>query len=333
MTNGSEFVKFLSETFFNQYKPCQLYINNNSQTEIKNGYSFNNINSINVIRIFWDKRINTIVSMFSNCNKIIEIELSKFDASEVTSIDSMFLGCSSLSYINFSYFNTSNVNMMNSVFYYCSSLITLDLSNFDVSEVSQIGNMFSYCEKLEYINFKKAQFREGIFNTDMLLSAYEKLMVCLEKENSVFSTLKNTKRIYSNNNNSYQEKLYICYSKESPFNNKFICDICGNNYYIKNNVPNDNTYMNCCEEIEGYYLDKIDLNFKPCYISCKICKINGDYYTNNCIECKEEYKYEINISNSNFKNCYITNIFQTIISETNMNKYESTLIHNENQLL
>ena len=40
--------------------------------------------------------------------------------------------------------------------------------------------MFSYCEKLEYINFKKAQFREGIFNTDMLLSVYEKLMVCLE---------------------------------------------------------------------------------------------------------------------------------------------------------
>ena len=194
MTNGSQIIKYLSEEFFNKFIPCQLYINNNSQTEIKYEDLFDNINSINIIRIIWDKSINTTVSMFSNCNKIIEIDLSKFDASEVISMNNMFSGCSSLSYINFSYFNTSNVNMMNSVFYYCSSLISLDLSNFDVSEVSQITNMFSYCEKLEYINFKKAQFRKGIFDTDMLLSAYEKLMVCLEKENSVFSTLTNKKK-------------------------------------------------------------------------------------------------------------------------------------------
>ena len=45
---------------------------------------------------------------------------------------------------------------------------------------------------------------------------------------------------------------------------------------------------------------------------------------NNCVECKDDYKYEINISNSDYKNCYINNPFEIITSEINVLNIETT---------
>ena len=77
----------------------------------------------------------------------------------------------------------------------------------------------------------------------------------------------------------------------------------------------------CYKYKEGYYFDDIELNYKPCYFSCKECYIGGNETEHNCIECKEEYKYKFNISN--YKNCFMNIIIDL---ETN------TIFEKENEI-
>ena len=70
---------------------------------------------------------------------------------------------------------------------------------------------------------------------------------------------------------------------------------------------NNNTYyINCVNE---EYL------YRHCYNTCKTCEIEGNETHNNCLKCKDNFVYKINISNSIYKNCYINNPFD-IINET-----------------
>ena len=109
-------------------------------------------------------------------------------------------------------------------------------------------------------------------------------------------------------NNSFHEE-YKCYMKNSTLYNKYTCNICGNNYLKKYQLYNDNNnlYINCFESKDYYYLDEIDWNYKECYNSCLTCEINGNETNNNCLKCKDEFIYELTISNG-YKNCYLNNL-------------------------
>ena len=217
----------------------------------------------------------------------------------------MFSGCSSLSSLDLSNFITSSVTNMYRMFYRCSSLTSLDLSNFNTSSVTTMNYMLRNCEKLEYINLKFASINPNIISSNLFSNLPSKLTVCSENEE--------WKEIF--------DLLYIqyinCINKESSFNingniNKIkcfknnnteienACQICGNNYFEINVI--NNTYINCYEYKEGYYFDDIELNYKPCYSSCKKCDKNGNKIEHNCIECKEEYIYEFNLLI--YKNCF-----------------------------
>ena len=95
-----------------------------------------------------------------------------------------------------------------------------------------------------------------------------------------------------------------CFKPIKDLNNA--CKICGNNYFKKNVIINNITYIICYEYKEGYYFDDNDFNYKPCYSSCKKCNKSGNKTEHNCIECKEEYIYEFNFSI--YKKCFIYNI-------------------------
>ena len=71
---------------------------------------------------------------------------------------------------------------------------------------------------------------------------------------------------------------------------------------MENDPLNLGEYFNCYKEINGYYLDRINLIFKKCYYTCESCDIKGDIINHNCLKCNEEYSFEIN--KNNFKNCY-----------------------------
>ena len=101
---------------------------------------------------------NAFYNRDNNGNNInrINLDLSEFDTSNVTSMAGMFYdsqGYSNfLTYINLSSFNTEKVTNMDCMFYYFSGytffeigIETLDLSSFNTSNVTSMKNMFLGC--------------------------------------------------------------------------------------------------------------------------------------------------------------------------------------------
>ena len=95
------------------------------------GYILIENNKINNITLIWENKLDTSEELFMDIESIIEIDLSKFDSSKITSMRKMFSGCTNLQNINFSNFNTSSVINMSYMFENCNSLSSLDLSYFE----------------------------------------------------------------------------------------------------------------------------------------------------------------------------------------------------------
>ena len=112
---------FGSANYINEpLKVKEIIINNISQNDIKRIYDLNT--NENEIKLIWDIKLTTTSSMFDTCKYIIEIDLSNFDASEVTEMNNMFCSCSSLTSINLSNMETSKVSNMLATFEGCQSL-------------------------------------------------------------------------------------------------------------------------------------------------------------------------------------------------------------------
>lgn len=86
--------------------------------------------------------------MFSGCWALQGLDLSYFDAENVTDMSYMFAGCQSLSALDFTYFNTSNVTNMSGMFDNCEALESLDITSFDTGSVENMNSMFAGCANL-----------------------------------------------------------------------------------------------------------------------------------------------------------------------------------------
>ena len=115
---------------------------------------------------------NNLLSIFTYeiRHKIISIDLSKFDSSNLGTMDSMFSSCFSLESIDFSNFDFSKVSGMVEVFYGCSSLTSIDLSNFNTSKVTDMGFMFGFCSSLKSIDLSKFDTSQVIDMNEMFSS-------------------------------------------------------------------------------------------------------------------------------------------------------------------
>ena len=99
--------------------------------------------------------------MFFQCSSLTNLDLSKFDTSEVTDMSYMFSDCNSLTSIDVSTFNTRKVTDMSYMFggYYdvmqLNNIIGLNNPNFDTSEVENMENMFrnTSFQQLDLSNF------------------------------------------------------------------------------------------------------------------------------------------------------------------------------------
>ena len=65
---------------------------------------------------------------------------------------------------------------------------------------------------------------------------------------------------------------------------------------------NENNFVSCYEEREGYYIDQNDRQYKECYSTCKKCLEGGDVNNHNCDTCIDDYVF-LEILNKD-KNCY-----------------------------
>ena len=118
LIRGPGNIKILSDKFFRENNPYEIYINDSS-IEIKNEYYFNNSENITV-KVKWNSTITNTNNMFQNCDRIIKIDLSNLNTSQITNMSYMFYGCSSLSLLNLDNIDTSNVYNMSYMFYNCS---------------------------------------------------------------------------------------------------------------------------------------------------------------------------------------------------------------------
>ena len=242
-----------SGSFQKEYYPNLININGNKQNNITYKYYFNQED--NFVELIWNNNINNCKNMFRDCSDIIEMDLSDFDTSEVTTMHWMFYRCSSLISLNLSNFNTFKVQSMWSMFSYCSSLTSLNLSNFDTSQVTEMCWMFQDCYNLEYINLKNFEENKLSDNKFMFDNVPVNIVVCMNENN---------KKILSELNH------WKCY----------IID-CSDDWKLKQKkIINDNCIDNCNKDTKYKY----EYNGK-CVENCQ----NGDYFDDNNInKCKCE---------------------------------------------
>ena len=142
-------------SFQKEYYPNLIKINGNEQNDITYKYDFKQTD--NFVELIWNNNINNCENMFRNCYDIIEMDLSDFNTSEVTTMRWMF--------------------------YNCSSLISLNLSNFDTSKVQSMWGMFYDCNNLEYINLKNFNENSLTSYSDMFTNVPSNIVVCIDEIN------------------------------------------------------------------------------------------------------------------------------------------------------
>ena len=325
-------VRTMDSTFYNCQSLTSLNISNFDTSKVNRMYAmFSECSKLILLDLsnFDTSQVICMENMFKNCLMLSSIDLSSFQTSQVSEMHEMFFGCESLTSLNITNFDVSIVGHMYRLFYNCRKLISLDLSNFYIKKnsygFSVIYDMFSGCEFLEYINFKIAKITTVGQSKNMFANTRENLMVCSKNDNDILNQFLGEKiNLYCIKDNSFQE-IYKCQMKNAALYNKYACNICGDNFLKKYHLFNENnySYINCFESKDFYFLDENDWSYKECYNSCLTCEINGNETNNNCLKCKDEYIYELNISNSIYKNCYKNN---PIDINNKQNLYTSELL-------
>lgn len=93
--------------------------------------------------------------MFSLCDNIDELDLNKWDVSNIKWFSGMFMA-NKLKKLYIDKWNMANAYSCSNMFYGCKNLMSLDLSNWDISSIEAIDKMFAFCENLSSIgNIKK----------------------------------------------------------------------------------------------------------------------------------------------------------------------------------
>ena len=142
--------------------------------------------------------------------------------------------------------------------------------------------------------------------------------------------------------NSNEVSQYICDIKClncSLDSNKYkLCISCNENegfYPRLNDSKNINSFLECYNNIEGYYLDYNIFMYKQCFPSCKKCINEGDIYNNNCSECYSNY---ILINTNCYQKCPYFYYFNSSNNYVCTTKYECPtdykyLIRDKNQCI
>ena len=115
--------------------------------------------------------------VFQNCNLIKELDLSHFDFSKINSLNGTFYNCTALEKVTFGNKNFQNVTAANATFLNCMSLKEIDLSNADFSNVTSLAQFFYKCESLERINLSnvKANNNKSLEKTFIFLNKLTEL--------------------------------------------------------------------------------------------------------------------------------------------------------------
>ena len=149
--NGTGTQRVVNNEYYEGGYPTKIFINDVEVTKI-NSHSVNVGNPDDIIKLYWSSTPTNCEYMFQSLSDITEIDLSKFESSNVNNINSMFSGCKSLLRINLANFNPGRITSMQSLFYRCIKLTSLDLTSFDTSRILDMEKIFYGCNSLKHLN-------------------------------------------------------------------------------------------------------------------------------------------------------------------------------------
>ena len=284
---------------------------------------------------FNTEKVYSMYYMFNDCSSLSSLNLSNFNTEKVMDMENMFNGCINLEYINLNNFNEIYLgefkfNYQNMFYNAPDNIIICIKENITQTKIfPQIVN--KNCHVIDCTNNWKSKQKKiiNINQVDVCFNVcglslkypqykYEYNGKCYENCSKGFlnddnehinSNINNTTNIDINNNlniiNNNVTKckceLDECLVCSNVSLNKGLCTECNYNYYPKENDPfNLGEYIKCYKEPEGYYLD--NNLYKQCYYSCKTCNVSGTNEFHNCIECNDNYPFEI--KHNNYINCY-----------------------------
>ena len=116
--------------------------------------------NLDISKIKTDKVID-MSYMFKECKSLEKLDISNFKTQQTTNMSHMFDGCTSLKELNISTFNTKNVTDMSYMFKFCKSLMKLDLSNFNTIKVNNMKELFLGCSSLKELNISNFIFNNS----------------------------------------------------------------------------------------------------------------------------------------------------------------------------
>ena len=93
-------------------------------------------------------KVHNMGGLFSDCRKLLEINVSDWDVSKVTNFGAIFRRCSKLTNIDVSKWDTSSGIIMSGIFTDCSNLIEINIANWDMSHANSVSQMFYGCSAL-----------------------------------------------------------------------------------------------------------------------------------------------------------------------------------------
>ena len=263
------------------------------------------------------KDMSYMFNSFGVQNCLYNMDMFKFDTSQVVKMDNMFYE-SCFKFLDLSSFNTKKVESMSNMFM-SSKALSLDLSSFDTSKVTTVNAMFSTMKQLISLQISNFELKSNCIVTHLFYDMSGTLILCPSaKSYSVIQsqlteagkTAKCDDLCFNNENGNkfYNNKCYAscqdtvknlyeyryeCYTncpkatEESPAGSFMCIDIldCTDSYYNLNKTE-------CINEVpEGYYCN--DLTAKTiakCPDMCKSCELES-VNQELCIECNSDDSY------------------------------------------
>ncbi len=97
-------------------------------------------NLTDVAKLTFTSALTDVRSMFMFCSKLVYIDASEYDVSNVTKFQQMFSGCSALTELDLSNFNPTKSDLnCTDMFTGCTSLTKLNMSNFTFTNIISYG--------------------------------------------------------------------------------------------------------------------------------------------------------------------------------------------------
>ena len=149
-SNRSEITKVVFDNSFSSARPttCDCWF-----------YGFTKLEEIDGLANLNTEEVKVMGYMFSGCNALKSIDLSKFNTGKVENMFGMFYGCKALTTLDLSHFNTENLKDVGQLFFNCEALKSIDLKNFNTTNVTNMGSLFFSCIALESLDLSS-------FNTE-----------------------------------------------------------------------------------------------------------------------------------------------------------------------